>query len=154
MRWLGSITNSMDMNFSKFREIGGFHGGSDGKESACNAGYPGSILESGRSPEKGMATDSSILVWEIPWTEEPGGLQPTGWQKNWTQLSNWTTITKRIQITGIVGKITRVKVLGNQQALRNGVFLLFFPPFPKCVSNDLHISYPLKHASRKRPKNN
>ena len=25
--------------------------------------------------EKGMATDSSILVWEIPRTEEPGGLQ-------------------------------------------------------------------------------
>ena len=25
-------------------------------------------------PEKGMATHSSILAWEIPWTEEPGGL--------------------------------------------------------------------------------
>ena len=25
--------------------------------------------------EKGMATYSSILAWEIPWTEEPGGLQ-------------------------------------------------------------------------------
>ena len=25
--------------------------------------------------EKEMATDSSILAWEIPWTEEPGGLQ-------------------------------------------------------------------------------
>ena len=24
--------------------------------------------------EEGMATHSSILVWEIPWTEEPGGL--------------------------------------------------------------------------------
>ena len=24
--------------------------------------------------EKGMATDSSILAWRIPWTEEPGGL--------------------------------------------------------------------------------
>ena len=28
---------------------------------------------SGRSPEKGMATHSSILAWRIPWTEEPGG---------------------------------------------------------------------------------
>ena len=27
---------------------------------------------------KEMATHSSILAWEIPWTEEPGGLQPTG----------------------------------------------------------------------------
>ena len=26
------------------------------------------------SPEKAMATHSSILAWEIPWTEEPGGL--------------------------------------------------------------------------------
>ena len=25
--------------------------------------------------EKGMTTPSSILVWRIPWTEEPGGLQ-------------------------------------------------------------------------------
>ena len=33
------------------------------------------------SPEKEMATHSSILAWRIPWTEEPGGLQSTGWQK-------------------------------------------------------------------------
>ena len=26
--------------------------------------------------EKEMATHSSILAWRIPWTEEPGGLQP------------------------------------------------------------------------------
>jgi len=28
--------------------------------------------------EKGMTAHSSILAWEIPWTEEPGGLQPWG----------------------------------------------------------------------------
>jgi len=28
--------------------------------------------------EKEMATRSSILAWEIPWTEEPGGLQSMG----------------------------------------------------------------------------
>ena len=28
--------------------------------------------------EEGMATHSSILAWEIPWTEEPGELQSTG----------------------------------------------------------------------------
>ena len=27
---------------------------------------------------KGMATYFSILAWTIPWTEEPGGLQPRG----------------------------------------------------------------------------
>ena len=31
--------------------------------------------------EKEMATHSSILVWEIPWTEEPGRLQSTGPQR-------------------------------------------------------------------------
>ena len=31
--------------------------------------------------EKGMATCSSILVWRIPWTEEPGGLQFMGLQR-------------------------------------------------------------------------
>ena len=30
--------------------------------------------------EKGKATHSSILIWRIPWTEEPGGLQSTGSQ--------------------------------------------------------------------------
>ena len=33
------------------------------------------------SLEKGMATHSNILAWEIPWTEEPGGLQSTGLQR-------------------------------------------------------------------------
>ena len=37
--------------------------------------------------EEEMATHSSILAWEIPWTEEPGGLQSMGSQKSWTQLS-------------------------------------------------------------------
>ena len=31
--------------------------------------------------EKEMAACSSILAWEIPWTEEPGGLQSTGSQR-------------------------------------------------------------------------
>ena len=31
--------------------------------------------------EEGMAINSSILVWEIPWTEEPGGLQSMGSQR-------------------------------------------------------------------------
>ena len=31
-----------------------------------------------------MVTHSSILAWEIPWTEEPGRLQSMGLQKSWT----------------------------------------------------------------------
>ena len=41
--------------------------------------------------EKGMAAHFSILAWETPWTEEPGGLLPMGSQEGWTQLSNSTT---------------------------------------------------------------
>ena len=36
--------------------------------------------------ERRMAT--SILAWEILWTEEPGRLQLVGSQKSWTRLSN------------------------------------------------------------------
>ena len=45
------------------------------------------------SLEKEMATPSSILAWEIPWTEEPGGLQSLGLQKCPVQLSDHTTTT-------------------------------------------------------------
>ena len=34
--------------------------------------------------EKEMATNSSILAWRIPWTDEPGGLQSMGSQKSQT----------------------------------------------------------------------
>ena len=49
-----------------------------GKESACNVGRLGLILNQEDALEKGMATHSSILAWGIPWTEEPGRLQSTG----------------------------------------------------------------------------
>ena len=38
--------------------------------------------------EKEMATHSSILAWEIPWTEEPDRLQSMGSQKSWTRLND------------------------------------------------------------------
>ena len=44
------------------------------KNIPANAGNAGSISGSERPLEKEMATHSSILAWEIPWTEEPGGL--------------------------------------------------------------------------------
>ena len=45
------------------------------RESASNAEDPGSILGQEDPLKKGMTTHSRILVWEIPWTEKPGGLQ-------------------------------------------------------------------------------
>ena len=53
----------------------GFPGGLNGKESAWNAGEPGSIPGREHPLEKGMATHSSVLAWKIPWTEELGRLQ-------------------------------------------------------------------------------
>ena len=44
------------------------------KKSTCNAGNPGQCLDPENPLEKGMAPHSSILVREIPWTEEPGRL--------------------------------------------------------------------------------
>ena len=35
--------------------------------------------------EEEMAIHSSILAWEIPWTEEPGGLQSVGLQRDMTE---------------------------------------------------------------------
>ena len=45
-----------------------------GKDSPTNVGNSGSITGLGRSLEEEMATHSSILAWEMPWTEEPGRL--------------------------------------------------------------------------------
>ena len=59
----------------------GFPVGSDQKESACNVGDPDSIPGLRRSPREGMAIQSSILAWSIPWIEEPGGLLSTGSQR-------------------------------------------------------------------------
>ena len=39
------------------------------------------MAESGRSPGEGNDNPLHILAWEIQWTEEPGGLQPTGSQR-------------------------------------------------------------------------
>jgi len=59
----------------------GFPGGSDSKESACNAEDPGSML-GGEDPLKmGMATHSSILACRIPGIEEPVGLLSVGLQR-------------------------------------------------------------------------
>ena len=50
------------------------------QETAYNAEDPGLIPRLEDSLEKEMAIHSSILAWEIPWTEEPGGLQSMGLQ--------------------------------------------------------------------------
>ena len=69
----------------------GFSGGSEGRETACNAGVPGSIAGWEEPLEKEMATHSSILAWRIPWTKEPGRLQSMGSQRvgiGWPKLES------------------------------------------------------------------
>ena len=51
------------------------------KESACNAGDSGSISGLGRSPGERNGNPLQYSVLRIPWTEEPGGLQPMGSQR-------------------------------------------------------------------------
>ena len=53
-----------------------------GKESTCNAGDPRLIPGLGRSAGGGNGNPLQYFCpWEIPWTEEPGGLQSAGLQR-------------------------------------------------------------------------
>ena len=67
---------------------GGFPGGTVVKPLPASAGDEMQVQSLGlQDPlEKEMATHSSILAWDIPWTEEPGGLQSIGPQSR-SQLS-------------------------------------------------------------------
>ena len=75
------------------QKCGGFPGGSDGKESACNAGDPGSIPGSGRFPGEGNGNPLQYSCLEI--SMDRGALQATvyGVAKSQTRLNN-TTISK------------------------------------------------------------
>ena len=66
----------------------GFQGGSVVKNLLVNAETWVQSLDWEDPQEKEMATHSSILACEIPWTEEPGGLQSTESRKSCVQLSN------------------------------------------------------------------
>ena len=66
----------------------GFPGGSDGKESDCNAGDLGSIPESGRSPGRGNDNPLQHSCLGNSWTEESGRLQSIALQSQ-TRLSDF-----------------------------------------------------------------
>ena len=81
------------INISKattFISLWGFPSGSVCKESTCKAGDLQEVwvwsLGLEDPLEEEMAKHSSILAWEIPWTEEPGGLQFVRFHKSWKQV--------------------------------------------------------------------
>ena len=59
----------------------GFPGASVVKDPPTNARDTGLTLGHEDPLEEEMVTYSSILAWKIPWTEEPGGIQPIGSQR-------------------------------------------------------------------------
>ena len=61
--------------------MGGFPGGSDGKVRPAMWETRDHSLGQEDPQEKGMATQSSILAWRIPWTEKPVGLLSMGSQR-------------------------------------------------------------------------
>ena len=64
------------------------------KNLPANAGFhPPKVPSLGKEDalEKETITHSSILAWEIQWTEEPGRLQPMRLQKSQTKLGDSTT---------------------------------------------------------------
>ena len=74
------------------------------KKSACRAGLQKtwvlSMVWEDRL-EEGMVTHFNILIWRIPWTEEPGGLWSTGLRRGRHDWSNWvcTYTSETVTIT-------------------------------------------------------
>ena len=62
----------------------GFPGGSVVKNLPAKQEMQAQSLGQEDPLEKEVAAHSSILAWEIPWTEGPEGLQSMGLQKGWT----------------------------------------------------------------------
>ena len=69
----------------------GFPGGSVVKNLSANAGDMGLIPGSGRPLEEENGTQSSVLAWEISWTEEHGRLQSMGHKNPWVIYGLATT---------------------------------------------------------------
>ena len=66
---LNLATLKVTSNFLELNCMTFFPGGSDGKETACNAETQVQSLGQEDPLKKGMATHSNILAWRIPWTE-------------------------------------------------------------------------------------
>ena len=89
--------------------------------------------------EKGMATHSSILVWRIPWTEEPSRLQSMGLQR---VEHNWVTFTIYIYIHILYIYIHIPKVIENNRCWMCIYWMLLNKGMPlvcACVCVSMHV---------------
>ena len=98
----------------------------NGKESTCNTGDPGSILGSGRSLEKGMATHSSILAGEFYGQRDLVGYSSWGCKElNMTEatLHACTQDSIRMSCPSFYHTMTNVKPIPPHQNLTESYFL-------------------------------
>ena len=97
-----------------------------------------------------MSTHSSVLAWEIPWAEEPGGLQSMGPQKSQTWLSDQTPpppILHLVSMRNLLGKIliklyTYLLKSGTIHRIQNGnkCNYILSPPMVEIIIHHLWYS--------------
>ena len=107
-----------------YRELVGFPGGSDSKESLCNVGGLGSIPGLGRSPGRGMATLFSVLTLENPQGQMSlAGYSPWGLKEmdttEWLSIHAWRIDS----FCNITSGTLQKKNHGCNMTLRFGLFI-------------------------------
>ena len=108
--------------------------------------------------EKEKASHSSILAWEIPWTEEPDGLQSLGWQESdvtehahtwWTHTvtvlgHSWRTLETIERLLGAMSRVTASDAHPFQLCTSLGFLCLPSPAplwkLPHTPHNSAHIA--------------
>ena len=101
-----------------------WYGGSDSKESACNAGVW--FLGWEDSLEEGIAPHCSIIAWEIPWTEKPGSLQSMGSQRvghDWVTKHKWYRMIFVLLCLTLLSMIISVSI----HVAANGIVSFLWP---------------------------
>ena len=103
------------------------------------------------SLEKRMATHSSILAWEIPWTEEPGGLQSMGLQ---AVKHHWTANIFTLFIPSPMVSTSPDSVCASISALKrliSTIFLDFIYMLQRNLHSHLSLNYTFSPSSTSFP---